>query len=381
MSRHLSLPLAISLIMLPQFVETVYSPALPSIAAHFNVAATMAGQTLSIYFVAFALGVIVWGRLCDQIGRRPALLSGLAVYGIATCLAACCQTFSVLLGLRALAAFGLAAASIVTQTALRDQAEPKQLKQVFAGIGIAMALSPAIGFASGAWLIEQGGLVTVLWMLAGLALVQWIYVALRMPETQPTQRISVPCWLTLRMMLRDRHVVGCAMLIACFNLSLFALYQLAPFVWPSTSMHQVGGLIGIGVLLGSLINQAWLTKDVHLAPQLMFAISLHGLGALLLCLFDTPWSRLLMLVLITMAYAIAIPNILAQALRNYQHVAGTAGALLGGGYYSLLGFGLILTSATHNLATTLIVNTCVLVGVAWLHQATRTKPIATTLRR
>jgi hypothetical protein len=96
-------------------------------------------------------------------------------------------------------------------------------------------------------------------------------------------------------------------------------------------------------------------------------------------LFDAPWSRLLLLALIAMAYAIAIPNVLAQALRDYQHMAGTAGALLGGVYYSLLGFGLILTSATHNLIATLVVNTFVLVVVAWFHQTVRTKPIAPPL--
>ena len=45
------------LIMFPQLVETIYSPALPDIARAFQVSSERAAQTLSVYFVAFAIGV------------------------------------------------------------------------------------------------------------------------------------------------------------------------------------------------------------------------------------------------------------------------------------------------------------------------------------
>ena len=74
--------LMIALIMFPQVVETAYSPALPLIAQSYAVSASEAGQTLSVYFIAFALGVLFWGWLCDRAGRRPAVLTGLTVYGL-----------------------------------------------------------------------------------------------------------------------------------------------------------------------------------------------------------------------------------------------------------------------------------------------------------
>src|SRR5690606_4312267 len=74
--------LMIALIMFPQVVETAYSPALPLIADAYAVSAGRAGQTLSVYFAAFAAGVLFWGWLCDSAGRRPAVLAGLAVYGL-----------------------------------------------------------------------------------------------------------------------------------------------------------------------------------------------------------------------------------------------------------------------------------------------------------
>lgn len=43
-----NLPLVIALIMFPQIVETIYSPALPEIAEGYEVTASTAGLTLSL---------------------------------------------------------------------------------------------------------------------------------------------------------------------------------------------------------------------------------------------------------------------------------------------------------------------------------------------
>ncbi len=79
--------LVVGLMMFPQIVETIYSPVLTHIATEFRVSEGQASQTLSVYFLTFAAGVVCWGRLCDLIGRRPAMLAGLLTYGAGTLLA------------------------------------------------------------------------------------------------------------------------------------------------------------------------------------------------------------------------------------------------------------------------------------------------------
>ena len=44
------------LIMFPQLVETIYSPALPGIASAFHISSERAAQTLSVYFVGAGAG-------------------------------------------------------------------------------------------------------------------------------------------------------------------------------------------------------------------------------------------------------------------------------------------------------------------------------------
>ena len=95
MNNRNLLPLAIALLMFPQIAQTLYSPALGDIGRVFEVSPEAAAQTLSVYFLAFAVGVVVWGRLCDRIGRRPVMLVGLAIYAVATVIALRVSSFSV----------------------------------------------------------------------------------------------------------------------------------------------------------------------------------------------------------------------------------------------------------------------------------------------
>ena len=151
--------LVVGLMMFPQIVETIYSPVLTHIATEFRVSEGQTSQTLSVYFLAFAAGVVCWGRVCDLIGRRPAMLAGLLTYGAGTLLALLATQFETLLLARVIAAFGAAVGSVVTQTMLRDSYQGSDLARVFSVMGIALSLSPVLGLVSGG-LLADGLLAT-----------------------------------------------------------------------------------------------------------------------------------------------------------------------------------------------------------------------------
>lgn len=162
--------LVVGLMMFPQIVETIYSPVLTHIATEFRVSEGQASQTLSVYFLAFAAGVVCWGRLCDLIGRRPAMLAGLLAYGAGTLLALLATQFETLLLARVIAAFGAAVGSVVTQTMLRDSYQGSDLARVFSVMGIALSLSPVLGLVSGGLLADGFGYLGVFGALLALAI-------------------------------------------------------------------------------------------------------------------------------------------------------------------------------------------------------------------
>ncbi len=354
MSRRPPLPLVILLLSFPQIAETIYSPALPLIATAYQAAPEDAAQTLSLWFVAFAFGVVVWGRLCDSWGRRPALLAGLAIYALGAGWAMAAGDFTQLLAARLISAFGAAVGSIVTQTALRDSYRGLELARVFSILGMALAVSPAIGMYAGQEIAAAGGVQGVFFALALLAVALLGASALRWPETRPQPHATPPFWPTLRAMLQDRKIWRSAALIAIFNLAIFGYYQLGPFLFARLENSWFGfGASGLALaaasLCGAFLNSALLRRGCGSEHLVLLGIVLLALGAGLVAVFSQSAAFLVGMALIAAAYAIAIPNILAHALRAHANAAGTAGAILSLIYYNLLGAGLVFAGLGQRL--------------------------------
>ncbi len=238
------LSLAIALLMFPQIAQSMFSPALADIGRVMAVSATVASQILSVYFLAFAFGVVVWGRSCDWLGRRPSMLAGLVVYLLATGLALVARRFEVLLLSQALAAFGAAACSVVIQTLLRDRFHGTQLAQVFSVVGMALAASPAIGLLAGAGLVDSGGYRGVLFGLLGLALLLLGLSAWALPETRPANVTTPALFETLLCLLGDLAIWRSALWVAAFTSILrcsatTAWHRSCSSAWGSTANCSV----------------------------------------------------------------------------------------------------------------------------------------------
>ncbi|MBX9409907.1 MFS transporter [Pseudomonas baetica] len=358
-NRHL-LVLAIALLMFPQIAQTLYSPALGDIGRAFGVGPQAAAQTLSVYFLAFAFGVVTWGRVCDRIGRRPSMLAGLAIYAVACVIGLSVQSFQGLLIAQALAAFGAAVGSVVTQTLLRDRFQGAELAQVFSLVGMALAASPALGLFTGAVLVQGFGYRGVLGALLLIAVALWLWSWRALPETRAQPLSSVGLFETLGRMVHDVGIWRSALWIALFNVSLFSYYSLGPFVFErlglSASMFGYSGVIlALGSGFGAWLNKRLLRRGFN-ALQLIRLAALSGLlgGAGVWAMQDSG-AFILPMLLVVLAFGMAIPNILGSALVNYTDRLGTAGALLGLLYYLLIGAGLMLAGWSQALGETLIV--------------------------
>ncbi|MBD2791213.1 Bcr/CflA family efflux MFS transporter [Xenorhabdus szentirmaii] len=354
-----SLWLSVALMMFPQIVETIYSPALTNIAAGFSVSSEQAAQTLSLYFFAFALGVVVWGRMCDVIGRRPTIIAGLLLYGLSSLLALLTQQFWLLLIARMLSAFGAAVGSVGTQTIMRDSYQGDELARIFSVMGIALAISPALGMVSGSTLNYFAGYKAVFTGLAILAVLLTCWSVMRLPETRPANVKKVALLSTARMMLKDISIWRNAFLIAFFNICLFSYYQLAPFRFEHFGLSQAifgytGLLLTLGVGFGSLLNKYLLKKQWRSPELVALAAVVTLLSGLCVYLLENSWLFIFPMLGIVTAYGLAIPNILASALSHYGDRLGTAGALLGLFYYLLLGIGLALAGWSQALGGVLI---------------------------
>lgn len=346
--------------MFPQLVETIYSPTLPYISNSFGVSNEQAAQTLSVYFIAFAIGVALWGWLSDHIGRRPAMLSGLICYGVGCLLAITATDFKILLLARMISALGAAAGSIVVQTMLRDTYESIQLARVFSIMGAALAISPVFGLVTGGWLVSFLGYMGVFITLALLAILLLVLTIIILPETHPAQINNSRITKLAVRMVRDGTLWKNALLIALFNTMIFSYYSLAPFLfnkigWNSKTYGWTGLLLAIASLISSLLNRKLLASNISPERLVQHACNIAIICGLIAWSLQTTAWILIPVTGIVIAYGIAIPNVLSQSLHHYREQAGAAGALFGLTYYLLLGSMLGLVGLVQQLGLVLTV--------------------------
>lgn len=368
------LGLVVLLMMFPQIMETIYSPALPNIAENFAVSVAGASQTLSVYFMAFAIGVFCWGRLADIIGRRKAMLAGLVCYAIGSALALMVSDFSLLLMARILSAFGAAVGSVITQTMMRDSYSGEELARVFSVMGMSLGISPVIGLLLGSVLSAYWGYKGVFVALMVSAIVLLFLSVKSLPETKPahTQKIAIG-ELAIKM-LSDSGIIKNTLLVAAFNLMWFSYFSLAPFMFEAQGLSTLafgtsGLLLGFGTFLGSYVNKIMLGRGHTGARLVRLASAIALVGGLGIWLIQSTFIGLnnvyflAPMLLIVIAYGIAIPNILSSALANYRIYAGSAGALFGLFYYILLGLGLGGTGIVHHLGMVITLSALLCVGL------------------
>ncbi|MDS7944834.1 hypothetical protein RMA95_13045 [Acinetobacter sp. V110_1] len=161
-------------------------------------------------------------------------------------------------------------------------------------------------------------------------------------------------------MFLDNSLWQNAMLIALFNTMIFSYYSLAPFLfkqlgWSSEKFGWTGLLLAISSLMGSLLNRKLLASNIEPEILVRHACYITMLSSMIAWILQTTVWILIPMAGVVLAYGIAIPNILSQALRHYREQAGKAGALFGLTYYLLLGCMLGLAGLVQQLGLVLTV--------------------------
>lgn len=351
------------LVMLPQFVETIYSPVLPMVQERFGVNEESTTLTISLYFIAFALGVAFWGVQCDRIGRKKSLQYGLITYGIGTFAAIFAPHFMFLLMARIISAIGIAVGSIVTQTILRDTYDRNSISKVFSWIGIGLSISPIIGMTTGSVLASSMGHQGVFITLYLLAIVFYVLSGKRISETNHSgKEVSIRSLTHLfKRMIGDVEIIRCCLLIMSFNVLLFSYYSLAPFIfkeqqYSSYTFGYSSIVLAAGTFAGAKLNRFLLLRNI--TPKILVngsTLATFIASFFVWVLMDHGIYFLIPYFFIVMAFSIAIPNILSTVLINYKNETGSAGALLGLIYYILIGIGLVSIGLIQNLGISCII--------------------------
>ncbi len=168
---------------------TAIVPMLPVYIRHLGGSDFLAGLVMASFFAAGVLFQYPTGRLADRIGRRPVLVAGLAVYGLASLafLAPIVPGMAILLrGLQGLGAGAAAVASLaMISGAVAVERRGRAFASIYAGEIAGMAVGPLIGSIVGVhhmWLMFLG---------SGVAAFVACIPALRITEATPVTQSPV----------------------------------------------------------------------------------------------------------------------------------------------------------------------------------------------
>src|SRR6187431_353419 len=162
---------------LTPFTIDLYLPAFPEIARDLDTAVARMSLTVSVYFIGFALGQILYGPLLDRFGRKPPIYAGLALYVVATIGCMNAQSFDALLFFRFTAALGGCAASVGAVSMVRDYFPAKDSPKIFSMLMLVLSASPLLAPSIGSLLAGMWGWRMLFAALALLALVDVLLVA------------------------------------------------------------------------------------------------------------------------------------------------------------------------------------------------------------
>lgn len=163
-------------------------PILPLYAERFDASPAMIGLLVASFSLAQFVFSPIWGRVSDRVGRKPVLVLSLFGTAVGSLLTGVAGSLWLLFAARILD--GISGASVsVAQAAVTDLAPPSQRPRLLGLLGAAFGLGFVAGPAIGA-LAALGGPHVPFLVAAGLAFVNAVVAAFRLPETRPNRSVS-----------------------------------------------------------------------------------------------------------------------------------------------------------------------------------------------
>jgi MFS transporter, DHA1 family, multidrug resistance protein len=328
-------------------------PALPNIASAFHLAdANRPQMVLSTFIIGFGVGQFVMGPLSDRFGRRPVLLGGMTVYGIASLLAIAAPTFETLLLARALQGLGTSATRVIATSIVRDCYAGRRMASVMSLAMMVFIAVPVLApsFGQLVLLLAQWRGIFIVLMLYGVVALIWS--ALRMPETLPVSRrrsLAVrEVYDAFRQTVTNRQTLGYALAAGGVLGSLFAfvftsqqvftgIYQLGPYFPIAFAACAIGTAIA-GFINSRFVDRLGMRVISHAALLGYVAIAGIMLVAAKLQMLPLPLFMALS-ALMMFAFGLMISNFTALAMEPQGRIAGTASSLYGS-ITTLLGIGI-----------------------------------------
>ena len=320
---------------------SIYLPAMPLIAEEMHVSKALLSNTLTVYFVVFAVFSLPAGILSDAYGRKRVLMSGMFFFLLGSVTCALSESYEMLMFGRMVQAFGASMVPGTLMAMIRDACSDIRVVSLMGWLtvlsGLFLVAAPIIGGV----LTYFFGWSANFWFLALFTLFVFVLTFYSMQETHPTHaRTPVNLRQTLRIslsMLRaPSFILVLAPVISFYAIQgaflaavpfiLMGEYGLDPVIFGISNINIVMGLFS-GRYLGMTILKKYGSKTIYsvgtlsaiFVALLFIAIALGWIGGL--------WSFLLITGIFASVFGMMAPIGMKSSLSAFRSVSGVAASL------------------------------------------------------
>ncbi len=360
----------------------MYLPSFPAIVTALQTDAGAVQRTLSMFFIGFALGQLVYGPLSDRYGRKWPLFIGMTIYTAASFVCLLAPNIQALQWGRLLQALGGCAGMIIPRAAIRDRCDAVSTARALSLIMLVVGAAPILAPQLGSWVLIWFSWRGIFGVLALFGVICLIAIYFGLEETvdraaaAPINMASI--WRNYRELFFDRQFLTCSLCVGFATAGMFAYIAGSPFVLMQIyeiPAHLYGWIFGanaFGLIACSQINARLLP---HYSPSQILRCTasiplIAGAILLVLRLCDIAglWILLPALFFAVGSLGVITPNATALALQHQGKRAGAATALMG-----TLQFGLATLSSAaisvwqipSELPLALVITACG-IGTLWM---------------
>ncbi len=317
----------------------VFLPSLPGMAAYFDTEYRLMQLSVAIYLAMNAVLQIVVGPISDKLGRRPVIMTGLALYLVATLGCIFAPNVTVFLAFRMFQAV-VVVAMVLSRAVVRDMFTQDKAASMIGYVTMGMAVVPMIGPAIGGALEELFGWHANFWLLffAGLA-VFWIAWRDLGETARASDNTLAGQFREYPELIKSPRFWGYCMAAAFGSGAFFAYLGGAPFVASNVfglSPGEMGiyfAAPSIGYFLGNWITGAY-AASYGVNRMVLWGTIIATLGMALSLIssyagYSSPLSFFGFMTLVGVGNGMTIANATAGMLSVRPHLAGTASGLGG----------------------------------------------------
>jgi DHA1 family bicyclomycin/chloramphenicol resistance-like MFS transporter len=321
---------------------TLCLPSMQEWGAIFDTRQADVQLTFSGYVVAYGALQLVYGPLSDRHGRKPILMLGLVVAGLASVMAALATDIATLTTARVLQGAGSAASMVVSRSMVQDLFTGPQRTRVMAYIGMALGMCPPLATLIGGQIHVRWGWQTNFVLLAVLAVLLLVAAWLGLP------RVAKPAtadghWLRAMLsayarLLREPRFLLYVAILAATTATFYAFLAGAPIVLKGYGIGPDGigwfiMAVPVSYILGNfmtsrLIAQAGESRVMAWGQALtlggLLVMLALGLGGV-----QTALAVALPLLLLGFGHGLLNPPALAGTVGVVPALAGSAAAVAG----------------------------------------------------